>query len=61
MGLAALVALVVFAGAYAISHRATLPDPRSCIGQVIENLRKNGLGAKVDRRSCRRLAGTFGR
>lgn len=40
LGLAALVALMVFAAVYAISRHAVVPDPASCAGRRLEEIRK---------------------
>lgn len=53
LGFAALIAMAVFAAAFAISHRAALPDAASCVGRMVEDARNGGPAPGKPRPNCR--------
>lgn len=53
VGLLAFAALLLILVGTAVWFRASVPDARSCVGKAVENLRQNGMDAKITPRDCR--------
>ena len=54
LGLAALITLLMTATVLAIYGRATIPDPKSCIGVLLDASKSDSARHLALRRACRR-------